>query len=248
MKSRSETGGGGQIDQAAEGLLRLFRVFANPAIGVSFVTGAVLVVLGADVIVSLGSIVGGIVAGYLASVAIVIIGMIWSEGPSSPPLPPSSALERHSGPEMGLSDDDRPSLGDLALDSLFVLVPSVFALAGTILSARLLSGISREIVAVALVGSAVAIVLRAWREAGDRRAEEKARQVRWLRDRGAAAARDPEFLEQLQQVGWRADGPYDDMRAAYFRAWETVKEGRRGAGRAIWSRGPERPVPPPHDT
>jgi hypothetical protein len=149
---------------------------------------------------------------------------------------------------MGLSDNDRPSRGYVAVNRLLVLVPPIVAFGATLLSARLLIGVSREIIGLALALLCFLVVLRAWIDAVRRSAEESARHVRWLRDRAVTAARDPEFVEQLQVEGWREDGPYDEMRAAYFRAWETVKEARRRAGRPTWAGGTEGLESRPDDT
>lgn len=235
MKSRSETKGTRRIERAAVCLFDLFRMDGFPVIGVPVVTGTVLVALGSDVVVSLGAIVGGVVAGYLAQVVFIIIGMSFS------------AEESGYGRAMGLSDNDHPSRGYVVVGWLLVLVPPIVAFGATLLSARLLIGVSREIIGLALAVLCLLVVLGAWINAVRRSAEESARHVRWLRDRAATAAGDPEFLEQLQLEEWRADGPYDEMRAAYFRAWETVKEARRRAGRPIWAGGTERLEQPPDD-
>lgn len=236
MKSSSETEGKRPIDRAAEGLFDLFRIGGRPEIGVSLVAGIGLVALGTDIVVSLGAIVGGVVAGHVAEVVLIVIASGFSVEQSG------------YGRAMGLSDNDRPSRGYVVVNWLVVLVPALVAFGATLLSARLLTGISREAIGLALAVLCFLVVSFHALGAVRRRAEESARRVRWLRDRGATAAGDPEFLEQLQQEGWRADGPYDEMRAAYFRAWETVKEARRRAARPIWTGGTEGPERPPDDT
>jgi hypothetical protein len=193
------------------------------------VTGTVLVALGIDVVVTLGAIVGGLVGGYVA----LGVGFIAAELIVESSNSPSDRLSR------------REAVGGWLT---LVLVPSMVAFGATLLSARLLIGVSREIIGLALAVLCLLVVLRAWIDAVRRSAGESARHVRWLRDRAVAAAGDPEFVEQLQLEGWREDGPYDEMRAAYFRAWETVKEARRRTGRPIWAGGTEGLEPPPDDT
>ena len=228
MKASSEPGGKRPIDRVEEGLLPLVG-FGGPAIAV--VTGTGLFALGIDVVVSLGAIVLGAVAGYFAMFVIVLIGMSVSEG------------RQGNGRAVGASDNEGSSR-EYVVVWLAVLLPTLVAFGATLLSARLLTGIGREIIGMALAVLCLVVVLGALIRAVRQRAEESARRVKWLRDRGATAAGDPEFLEQLHQEGWREDGPYDEMRAAYFRAWETVKEGRRSEGRPIWPGGTDAPEPP----
>jgi hypothetical protein len=189
-------------------------------IALPVLTGAVLAVLGTDLVVSLAAIVGGMIAGWLAMSVFMIVGMgIW---------------DSDGGQAIRLADKDRPSRGEHLFGNLMMVLPPLVASGATLMSAQLLAGVSRPLIGVALLVLGLVAGIIAATASLRRSAGEAARRAKWLRDRDAATASDPEFAEQLRTEGWRADGPYDEMRAAYFRAWERVKEARRASGRPNW--------------
>lgn len=209
----------GAIGDAVEGLLGL-GLSGGALIALPLLTGAVLAVLGTDLLVSMAAIVGGMIAGWLAMSVFIIVGMeIW---------------DSDGGQAIGLADKDRPSRGEQLFGNLMIVLPPLVASGGTVISAQLLAGVSRPLIGAALLVLGLVAGITAAIASVRRSGGEATRRADWLRDRDAATASDPEFAEQLRTEGWRVDGPYDEMRAAYFRAWESVKEARRASGRPIW--------------
>lgn len=225
----------GVIADAVEGLLGLG--LSGALIAFPVLTAIVLAVLGTDLLVSLASMVVGMVAGWLAMTVFMIVGMGLFSGSADDvaPGPPSPAASAGTaGP------------GERLFGVLIVIVPALVAIGATLIGTQVLAGVSRLLIGVAVVASAVVVITavaiaRVRQSAGD-----AARRVKWLRDRDAGAARDPEFAEKLRMEGWRVDGPYDEMRAVYFRTWNVVKEARRASGRPIWGKGDD-PVEPPRN-
>ena len=186
-------------------------------------TAIVLAVLGTDLVVSLAAMVGGVIAGWLAVSVFIVVGMGLFSG---------SADHVDPGPPGGPA-----GFGERLFGVLIVVVPALVAIGATLIGTQVLAGVSRLLIGVAVVASALVVfttvaIARVRQSAGD--AE---RRVKWLRDRNAGATRDPEFAEKLRMEGWRVDGPYDEMRAVYFRTWNSVKEARRACGRPIWGKG-----------
>jgi hypothetical protein len=202
--------------------------------GVPLLTGSLLAVLGTDVVVALGAIVAGIIAGWFATTVIVLVAMSFS------------AEESGYGLAMGLSESDRPSLEYQFVTRLFVLVPPPVAIGGTLMSAQLLTSVSRPLIAGGVVALGLFVAIKSGFDFMRRSAENATQRANWLRDRDATAANDPEFAEQLGVEGGRVDGPYEEMRAGYFGAWETVKEARRSSGRPTWAPSGE-PLERPRD-
>jgi hypothetical protein len=198
------------------------------------ITGVVLVALGGDLLVAVGSSVAGAGVGYVVALVLMLVGMSMS------------AEEAGYGRLMGLSESDVPSRSYVIIGKMFVILPVVLALLGTTMASRLLRGVDPLWVqaGLALVGFGVvelivARVLSARRNARNDAGNEAARRIRWLRDRDASSSADPEFAAALRDEGWHAEGDYDAMRAAYSRAWERVKITRRAEGRPVFggSRG-----------
>ena len=197
---------------------------------VALLTGIVLAVRGTDLVVTVGAMVLGMIAGGVTAMVFWFVGMSFS------------AEQSGYGRAMGFSDSDEPSVGYVIVGWLSGWVPQVVAIGATLISAAVLADVDRSIVEVGLLVVGMAIGIGAGIAAVGRRAyavrrhvDEAAQQIDWLQERDAAASRDPEFAEQLRAEGWRVDGPYDQMRAAYFRAWEAVKAARRASGQPIWS-------------
>lgn len=233
MRPWPNTNRKGPIGNAVEGLLGLGWSL-GALIALPVLTGAALAVLGTNLLVSLAAIVGGMIAGRLAMSIFMIVGMSFS------------IEESGYGRAMGVSENDLPSRGYQLVGMVTVLVPPLVASGATVISTQLLAGVSRPLIAIALlvlgvVAGALAVIASVRRSAG-----ESARRADWLRDRDAATASDPEFAEQLRMEGWRADGPYDEMRAVYIRAWESLREARRASGRPIWPSRAE-PLERPRD-
>lgn len=223
MRARSPTEGKKRVGRAAGLLSELRRVVLEPGIAISLSVGLALVLSGTDPVVAVGASMLGIIAGKAIQLVLLLIGMSFSANATG------------YGRAMGLSDNDAPSRGYEMVGWMFVVVPPVVALGATILSARLLADVSRELIAVVVLGSGALVLVRGLVDARTRsRHEARARAV-WLGDRDASAAGDPELFERLPQEGWRPDGQYDEMRAAYFRAVEAVKRERRTRGRSIWT-------------
>jgi len=219
----------GVVAAAIEGLLGLSM--SGVLIALPVLTAIVLAVLGTDLLVSLASIVVGMVAGWLAITVFMIVGMGLFSGSADDvaPDPPSPA-----------------GTGERLFGVLIVIVPALVAIGATLIGTQVLAGVSRLLIGVAVVASALVVsttvaIARVRQSGGD-----AARRVKWIRDRDAGAARDPEFAEKLRMEGWRVDGPYDEMRAVYFRTWNIVKEARRASGRPIWGKGDD-PVEPPRN-
>ena len=201
----------------------------------AIVTAAVLVAGGTEPLVAVAAGAIGWAVGGLTSFVLALIAMGFS------------AEEAGYGRVMGLSENDSPTLGYQLVGYALVLVPVPAAIVATLGASSVVAGVDRGVVLgglVAVVGIAavwaVAMLVVNVRESAQARARAVVERQRWLIERDASAQADPEFAAALLSEGWRPDGPYDEMRAAYFRAWEQVKATRRAERRRVF----DPPEPP----
>lgn len=197
----------------------------------AIITATILALRGTEMLVAVAAGIFGAAIGGIAWLVLVIASMEFS------------ADEAGYGQAMGITDNDEPTLLFQLVDLSTLLVPAPAAVLATLGGSWLVGGVDRELLLIAVVIAVV--VFAAWATwlvaSGPIQQKVEAASVRrkWLSERDASARADPELAAALASEGWRPDGAYDEMRAAYFRAWERVKRARRAEGRPTF--GPRDP-------